>query len=454
MKFIAWYNSSLSRRISSIFMVLLTILLIVIVFSIYKLRVIDSEMKEVAYIDVPLNQIMGRIEMLQLEQHILLEQFKLKEHADKHKLSPSQEYAYQKKQIKDLLDKAVGLVMQNLEQNHIRFERGEHRQLLQEIEHYHERSNQFEQVLGDVLDDQETPLEQKIVLEDLANQLESSVQAILQGLDKLTDDTSRYTEKHEQEFYWINIALGVCATILGIALTTYIVRFFMLRIARIKQDIQHLDESITHGETAEYGDLISDDPRALDEFSQLEVELKHMMVRLAQEITNREQVEQELLMLATRDKLTGAYNRHKWDEQFKLQVELARQGSPLSLILLDIDYFKKINDQYGHSVGDKILKHLCGLLTSLLRSSDQLFRIGGEEFAILLPLQNGQAALQLAETLRVAVETSETAPLPGFTVSIGVTQCQTGDTVKSLFNRTDQALYQAKAQGRNQVVME
>ena len=453
MNIIAWYNSSLSRRISSIFAVLLTILLMVIVFSIYKLRIIDSEMKEVAYIDVPLNQIMGRIEMLQLEQHILLEQFKLKETTDQHKRTPSQEYAYQKRQIKDSLDKAVELIMLSLEQNHIRFERGQHRQLLQEIERYHEHSNQFEQVLGDVLDGQETPLDKKVKLEDLANQLENSAQAILKELNKLTDDTSRYTEKHEQEFYWINIALGLCAIMLGIALTAYIVRFFMLRIARIKQDIQNLDESIKHGETAEYDGLINDDSRALDEFSQLEVELKQMMVRLAQEITNREQVEQQLLILATRDKLTGVYNRHKWDEQLKLQIDLASQGSPLSLILLDIDYFKKINDQYGHAVGDKVLKHLCGLLSNLLRSSDQLFRIGGEEFAILVPLQNGQAALQLAETLRAAVEKSITDVLPAYTVSIGVTQFQTGDTVKSLFNRADQALYCAKAQGRNQVVM-
>ena len=453
LKILQWYNASLSRRISSVFMVLLTILLIVIAFSISQLREIDAEMKEVAYIDVPLNQIMERVQMLQLEQHILLEQFRLKERTSGAKMSPDEEFAYQKQQIKTLLDKAVNLIEQSLQANSIRFEIAQHQTLLAEIEAYHHHSDQFEDALGSMLHNDKNSDENKQRLEQLANNLEQAVQRILTEIDQMTIDASRYTAKHEQEFFWVNIALGISAVVIGLFLTGYIVRFFHRRIARMKHDITQIDSSLAAGMPLPFPQ-VTGSMECLDEFSALERELKLVMGRLAQEIENRELVEQQLLRLATHDKLTGAYNRHKWDEQLKWQVSLGQQGALFSLVLLDIDYFKRINDQFGHPVGDKVLTHLCQLIQAELDNTAMLFRIGGEEFAIILPLQNGQMAMQFAEKIRVKVEQSAEQEIPAYTVSMGVCEFQAQDSVRTLFNRVDQCLYHAKGQGRNQVILE
>ncbi|MBF9002994.1 MULTISPECIES: GGDEF domain-containing protein [Vibrio] len=448
MSIVDWYKSSLSHRIGSLFMLLLATLLCVISFSIYKLKVIDSEMKEVAYIDVPLNQIMGRIEMLQLEQHILFEQFKLKQNHGK--LTPDQEYAYQKQQLKQLLDQAVSLIMDNLEKNHIRFAKGQHRQLLKQIEQFQEKSEQFEVKLGNVLRHHQSTIQEKKQLEQLALSLEHSVKDISDELQKLTAHTSQYTEKHEREFFWINIALGVCATVLGLLLTYYIVRFFQRRIRRMQGSLKQLEHSLTIETQLPKPEM----QPAMDELSELELDLKQMMLRLADEIENREQVEKQLLKLATRDKLTGAYNRHKWDEQLAMHVELGRRGAPFSILIMDIDFFKKINDTFGHLAGDKVLQHLPTVISESLRSTDQLFRIGGEEFAVILPMQNGQAGCQVAERIRKSIEASEKDDLPHYTVSVGVSEFELSDDRKSLFTRADKALYAAKRRGRNQVVLQ
>ncbi|MCA2017530.1 diguanylate cyclase [Vibrio tritonius] len=453
LKILQWYNASLSRRISSVFMVLLTILLIVIAFSISQLRVIDAEMKEVAYIDVPLNQIMERVQMLQLEQHILLEQFRLKESDPNEKMSPAQEFTYQKQQMKKQLDLAVKLLADSFKNNTVRFKTQQHHRLLTEIEDYHQHSDLFEQALEQVIINDTLDDAHKQKLERLASNLELSVKKILDEINHMTIDASRYTQKHEQEFLWINITLGICALLIGILLTSYIIQFFRKRIARMKHDITQIDSSLAAGMPLPFPQVTEQDD-CLDEFSALERELKLVMGRLAQEIENRELVEQQLLRLATHDKLTGAYNRHKWDEQLKWQVSLGQQGSLFSLVLLDIDYFKRINDQFGHPVGDKVLTHLCQLIQAELDNTAMLFRIGGEEFAIILPLQNGQMAMQFAEKIRVKVEQSAEQGIPAYTVSMGVCEFQAQDSVRTLFNRVDQCLYHAKGQGRNQVILE
>ncbi|XAW90797.1 GGDEF domain-containing protein [Vibrio sp. CDRSL-10 TSBA] len=178
------------------------------------------------------------------------------------------------------------------------------------------------------------------------------------------------------------------------------------------------------------------------------------MSRLSVEMTSRARVEKQLLALATQDKLTGAFNRHKWEEQIQLQLDLAaRGGYDFGLVLLDVDYFKRVNDRYGHQVGDQLLQLLVAQLKQRIRSTDMLFRLGGEEFAIVLPMQNGDSSYQLAQDLRQLVEDLREKGLPGFTISAGVTSYRAQDSEASLFKRADMALYQAKAQGRNQVIL-
>lgn len=159
--------------------------------------------------------------------------------------------------------------------------------------------------------------------------------------------------------------------------------------------------------------------------------------------------------LATHDELTGVANRHAFFQYGSAQIAQAQQQhSPLTLLMLDIDHFKHINDNYGHSQGDEALRQFASLCTLILRSQDLLGRIGGEEFAVLLeaPIEQSFA---VAERLRQSVAQQQLQTTYGslrLTVSIGLTVIVPEDSLESALWRADQALYAAKSQGRNQVM--
>jgi two-component system, cell cycle response regulator len=168
----------------------------------------------------------------------------------------------------------------------------------------------------------------------------------------------------------------------------------------------------------------------------------------------------EVEKLLVRDYLTGLYNRKFFMERFNEEISWAsRYSEPLSFIILDIDHFKKINDTYGHSSGDEVLKQLADRLTSLLRAHDVLARYGGEEFVVLLSNTSPEDAYAIGEKLRNGVQSTDfycntkEGRLP-VTISLGVaTAIDIMDlSAESLINRADAALYQAKAEGRNRVV--
>ncbi|GAB4356522.1 MAG: hypothetical protein Kow0073_14090 [Immundisolibacter sp.] len=159
---------------------------------------------------------------------------------------------------------------------------------------------------------------------------------------------------------------------------------------------------------------------------------------------------------ALRDPLTGAFNRLAYDRRAALEVaRWQSDGGELSMIVCDIDHFKRINDQYGHAAGDKVLKEVVRLLQQQLRSSDFVGRYGGEEFVVLLSGAGEQAAMQIADKLRRSIKAApfrsrgERVPV---TISCGVGSFTAGDTLERVFERTDAALYEAKAQGRDRCV--
>jgi len=158
--------------------------------------------------------------------------------------------------------------------------------------------------------------------------------------------------------------------------------------------------------------------------------------------------------LAVTDTLTETYNRRKFDEIVVKEHHLANHGgAPFSLIMFDIDHFKKVNDKFGHSTGDLVLKHLSTVIRGLVRHGDLLIRWGGEEFLILLPNTQIEEAAPFAERVRTEVE-REVFPGAGtITISLGVAQLREGDSTDTLLGRVDKALYQAKQEGRNRVVV-
>lgn len=165
--------------------------------------------------------------------------------------------------------------------------------------------------------------------------------------------------------------------------------------------------------------------------------------------------EQQLQEMANHDFLTSLLNRREAFRQIGEEVERAnRTARPLAFILFDIDHFKRLNDTYGHNAGDMVLTQLAVKLKAALRDYDIACRYGGEEFLVVSPETDLEQALRLAERLRVTIASTsfstESAELP-VTVSIGVTLWQQDDTIEKAIARADEALYQAKAGGRNQV---
>lgn len=175
---------------------------------------------------------------------------------------------------------------------------------------------------------------------------------------------------------------------------------------------------------------------------------------ILRDISEQERTRAELLRLSTTDPLTGLRNRRSLLERAEQEIaRAARHGTPLSLLVLDMDRFKAINDRYGHAEGDRVLVRLADCLRAELRASDVAGRLGGEEFAVVLPEAAASGALEVAERIRRCVETCCFGEHPpAATVSIGAATWSAGETVEALLRRADEALYAAKAAGRNRVV--
>ena len=170
-------------------------------------------------------------------------------------------------------------------------------------------------------------------------------------------------------------------------------------------------------------------------------------------ITNisKEKLEYEKLSnIAYFDALTGIYNRRKFNELFLNEYRRAkRYERNLCGIFFDIDHFKKINDTYGHDIGDRVLQELSGLVQVHVRETDYFARWGGEEFVILLPETDVKSALTLAEHIRSHIVENSFTKVGKVTASFGVTQLRGQEQQKSFIKRLDTALYQAKQEGRN-----
>ena len=177
---------------------------------------------------------------------------------------------------------------------------------------------------------------------------------------------------------------------------------------------------------------------------------------IIQDVTELATYEQKLVEMNTKDMLTGIYNRRFLDTRLKEECDRHhRYSRPLSLMMIDIDFFKKVNDTYGHQCGDHILKAVAEKASSIIRKTDVLARYGGEEFCCLLPETDAAAAEAVAENLRMQIEemvSSFEGNQVSVTISLGISGINGDDTPESLLKRADEALYEAKHTGRNRFV--
>ena len=196
-----------------------------------------------------------------------------------------------------------------------------------------------------------------------------------------------------------------------------------------------------------------------DDFVLKPLDYKMFMLRLSSCIKNYNLRKKNLSKTdrlykrATHDSLTGIFNRSYFKDKFSTElIENCKNGSVFSIVLFDIDYFKQINDEYGHQKGDEALIGITKLVSKLIRKSDLFFRWGGEEFLILLPGARMEEATRVSEKIRREIEKLKIKGIRKLTASFGVTQCKVDDNQESMFKRVDNSLYLAKLTGRNKVV--
>ncbi len=183
--------------------------------------------------------------------------------------------------------------------------------------------------------------------------------------------------------------------------------------------------------------------------------LQELLMRSKRLISEYE-IKLKLKEKSNRDALTGFYNRGRFDEDFERELHRCqRYGNNLSMVMIDIDKFKNVNDIYGHVIGDCVIKEMCKRMSSLFRNSDMLYRLGGEEFIALLPETTLKGATEVGNRL---LEITRSQPfecdgntLP-ITISCGVAQYLQKETINDFLERLDAALYKAKETGRNKVV--
>lgn len=217
---------------------------------------------------------------------------------------------------------------------------------------------------------------------------------------------------------------------------------------QVKSQIDHIKQALDAYQQSAKAFSLGDQLAALSEkIKALEVE----------SVNNRNNLESQR-QKALRDPLTELPNRQAYNERAAIEVQRwQRYNRPLSIAVFDIDFFKKINDTHGHQAGDRVIKVIGRSIAKRLREVDFFCRFGGEEFVALLPETSAEAALPLLDKIRNAIAKAEfnykDQPM-NITLSIGVTEFKPKDTLDTAFERADQALYQAKSNGRNQVKMQ
>ena len=161
----------------------------------------------------------------------------------------------------------------------------------------------------------------------------------------------------------------------------------------------------------------------------------------------------ELENLVVVDPLTGTFNRRKFHQVLDRAISNAvRHDHRFALLMIDVDHFKHINDTFGHQVGDEVLRNVCDRINGAVRNSDQLFRVGGEEFCLLANVAGGEDIGPLAEKLRRVVADQPFPVVGHITASIGIANFREGDTQEGIYARADEAMYAAKRKGRNCVM--
>jgi diguanylate cyclase len=286
------------------------------------------------------------------------------------------------------------------------------------------------------------------------------------AIDLLIDHNRPFDARTNQDLFETYVVPRVSAAIVDTSerlqtLMGTAMEFLTTAIADNRSQMQAISEVADQGKAGV-------DPKALvaqlmNELARAATRATRLEAGFAEKTRELDQIRDSLSRSEERartDMLTGLANRRALDEFLRKAQATAEWGEPLSVLMLDIDHFKSFNDSYGHGVGDQVLRLIAKVLRDKVRTQDLPARYGGEELMAVLPDANLAACVEVAERIRRAVaeatitRRSTGEVLPSISVSIGVAQYRTGETIADLVERCDRALYLAKGGGRNRVMTE
>jgi diguanylate cyclase (GGDEF)-like protein len=452
------FRWTITRKIGGLALFLMSFSLIIIVYSIISLKKIQQEINEIASLDLPLIEISNNLEIHQLEQHIILYKL-LQLIEDKNQEIFSQKQVpvknnLLKKQVQLNINLAEGIQIsqQGLKNSSEETFKTINQKLLIFQEENQSLNNQLSKFVKDIELNQfpsETTINQILKHEE---SLEAQGLTLIETIQNLTEKKLELTQKHQQNFFIVIILLGIVAIILNGLMTLIVITGIKMNFFRLSQQISEATQAI---DTKEDMDLDKILINSSDELSDLIEKLRQITNRIASDQEQQKKLREHLQALANVDELTGAFNRRKLQEMLSYEIERTRRNqNNLSIIVFDIDFFKRVNDTYGHPVGDQVLCKLVTIVKQSIRKIDSLYRIGGEEFVILCPDTNNEQVLNLAERIRQSIENTSFDEVEQVTISLGVTQFKESDQQKEFINRADKALYKSKENGRNQVQFE
>ena len=286
----------------------------------------------------------------------------------------------------------------------------------------------------------------KTDLDLLAKTAIPAFDSIFQLINEVSSENKKFVmQKKEEASLELNIALiGFTFVILFLFFTW---RYFKINLFQPLEIIVKYLKIILNGQKVQE---LEDEIQRNDEVGMLIEALKKLQLTMQEEIKLKQVHEK----MAITDKLTGAFNRQMLDQVIDKAIATAdRYHEDFSLLCLDLDHFKKVNDTWGHNIGDEILKQTVNVVKNNIRSADVLVRFGGEEFVVLMPQTSLQNAIVVGEKIRTAIATTIHPIAGSVTVSIGVAQKNYNENFDSWYKRGDEALYKAKKTGRNKVIV-
>ena len=293
---------------------------------------------------------------------------------------------------------------------------------------------------------------------DIPNSVNLHLDVVLE--QRKADVLERLGVLHMQPVLIVAVLILVAALVL-VYLIARIISQPIEQLTQMAADIDHIDHSnpfVINTNVYEFTQLAQSLSQMIRTIQAQQLSLLELNVSLEKKVNKRtaalNKVNAELLSLSRHDALTGVHNRLALDEVLKHDfLQFKRSALSYTIILLDVDFFKLVNDQYGHTVGDEVLKMIASTLDSCMRETDFVARYGGEEFLIILPHTHKQSFI-LAEKLRHAISSLEFPFAQKLTVSIGVSIVNIADKApEDAVRRADKALYIAKENGRNQSQM-